>query len=291
MKFISISGVTTETQLEQIAEIKKDYAIFDKEYQLVIGFLASENTLSKKSSARRPKLADFPELVFKARQLGLIPALHYHTKTPTTIIDDIEVFYDLVDFDVSFNFLQLNVKNLNLEIVKNVAETFDETEIIYKIRDSYKRSVFGSQFLNETKVLKDYINYYMFDPSHGKGDSFEINHLRHYELIPHFVNMVFAGGFSPDNIIDRLLEISERHTDFSIDVESGVRTDDKLDMNKVRAYLKGCQYVLESTSFLRENEKRFNVPPKNEGRFNIPPENERTYTDETKEELGKQSFG
>lgn len=47
----------------------------------------------------------------------------------------------------------------------------------------------------------------------------------------------YAGGIGPDNVVAVLLAIGAVPQDFWIDMESGVRTDDKFDLAKVRRVL------------------------------------------------------
>jgi phosphoribosylanthranilate isomerase len=48
------------------------------------------------------------------------------------------------------------------------------------------------------------------------------------------VHLGFAGGINPDNVIDKMDEITSLPVGrFWIDMESGVRTDDRFDLDKV----------------------------------------------------------
>lgn len=51
------------------------------------------------------------------------------------------------------------------------------------------------------------------------------------------VPLGYAGGIGPDNVIDVLSAIGPVSRDFWIDMESGVRTDDRFDLAKVRRVL------------------------------------------------------
>ena len=56
----------------------------------------------------------------------------------------------------------------------------------------------------------------------------------------------YAGGMNPDNVGDKLYQLlRDVEGDFWIDMESGVRTDDKFDLNKVYKVLHVCQEVLK----------------------------------------------
>lgn len=56
----------------------------------------------------------------------------------------------------------------------------------------------------------------------------------------------YAGGMNEDNVADKLrfLLESDRVHDFWIDMESGVRTDDWFDVDKVRRVLKICEPII-----------------------------------------------
>lgn len=56
----------------------------------------------------------------------------------------------------------------------------------------------------------------------------------------------YAGGFNPDNVAEKLSFLMENSQvgDFWIDMESGVRTDDWFDTDKVRRVLRICKEVI-----------------------------------------------
>lgn len=56
----------------------------------------------------------------------------------------------------------------------------------------------------------------------------------------------YAGGFNPENVADKLhyLLTNDEVGDFWIDMESGVRTDDWFDTDKVRRVLRICKEVI-----------------------------------------------
>ena len=58
----------------------------------------------------------------------------------------------------------------------------------------------------------------------------------------------YAGGFNPDNVADKLTYLFENvhHGEFWIDMESGVRTDDWFDTDKVRRVLRICKEVIKN---------------------------------------------
>ena len=82
----------------------------------------------------------------------------------------------------------------------------------------------------------------LLDASGGEGINTPLEPLN----LPHKIG--YAGGFNADNVADKLtfLLTSERVGDFWIDMESGVRTDDWFDLNKVVKVLEICDDVIKS---------------------------------------------
>ena len=60
----------------------------------------------------------------------------------------------------------------------------------------------------------------------------------------------YAGGFNPDNVAKKLSFLLQnvRMGDFWIDMESGVRTDDWFDLDKVRRVLEICEPIIKEYS-------------------------------------------
>ncbi len=79
----------------------------------------------------------------------------------------------------------------------------------------------------------------LFDLSHGAGvlpDSWPA--LRHAGIYHGF-----AGGLSPDNVVDQVAKITDTVTGslpFWIDMEGRIRTDEEFDLSKVRRVLELC---------------------------------------------------
>jgi hypothetical protein len=71
----------------------------------------------------------------------------------------------------------------------------------------------------------------LFDPSGGRG--FEP---MRWPPTPCGCSLGFAGGIGPDNVLEVIGDIGPRDP-YWIDMESGVRTDDRLDLSKVRRVL------------------------------------------------------
>lgn len=75
----------------------------------------------------------------------------------------------------------------------------------------------------------------LFDPSGGRGERPAA-----WPLPPEGVPMGYAGGITPDNVVETLDAIGYIAAPFWIDMESGVRTDDWFDLSKVGEVLERC---------------------------------------------------
>ncbi len=80
----------------------------------------------------------------------------------------------------------------------------------------------------------------LYDPSGGRGIE-----AASWPKIPAGVYFGFAGGIKPSNVVAVLADIGPADAPFWIDMESGVRTDDQLDLNLVRQVLKSCAPYVE----------------------------------------------
>lgn len=94
----------------------------------------------------------------------------------------------------------------------------------------------------EAYVKADSITHVLFDPSGGRGASFEANAAIHTlnaiaSAFPHLRRGV-AGGLSPENILAKLRPIRANDPTISIDVEGRVRDpkSDELILERVVAY-------------------------------------------------------
>lgn len=111
------------------------------------------------------------------------------------------------------------------ELCKRLACISADREVILQCRteDTLQQVANDAQSIQNASVL--------FDPSGGLG----IEPLR-WPPTPAGCRLGFAGGINPDNVLDVLKDIGPRDS-FWIDMESGVRTAEKFDLEKVKSVL------------------------------------------------------
>lgn len=131
-----------------------------------------------------------------------------------------------------FQRIQLNLK------FGDVEGKYDPAELVARVRES-PRWQFILQYTREKQGLlslfKDVKNHaVLFDASAGMGiapDSWDA------PLPGHFCG--YAGGLNPDNVgknLEVIARVAAGHVTW-IDMETGVRTDDKFDLSKVNRVL------------------------------------------------------
>ena len=136
-----------------------------------------------------------------------------------------------------FQRIQLNVANRN-DVPSALCCTPDlKTEVIIQQQPGYDG--FYKNSMNTSSVLKSISM--LIDGSGGQGIDAPIS------IYPSAYKIGYAGGINPDNVADKLTYLFENvhNGEFWIDMESGVRTDDWFDLEKVRQVLEICEPIIE----------------------------------------------
>lgn len=260
--FVSVSAISDIKQLDSIAKIYRDEKI---DFPLVIGYQISNKSINQGTqNSRQPKFTELKKLDEATRGYGFITAIHYYTKENTTILADLE---KIVKLGIEPSLLQFNTLPPSLDTLKRVKGMGFNT--IFKVAVSNKQCPQGGYAIWKGEGVQDvsggqvehlvaqvydkrkFIDYAMFDPSHGTN--LELN-LNENSLAIRFgksivankeldnLGLVYAGGTKPTNVI--FLNKSLNHffpNRTSIDIESGVRIDDRLDEGLVKEYLLNCK--------------------------------------------------
>ncbi len=259
--FVSISGITNRKQLQGIYEICRK-EVFD--FPIVIGYQVSNGSINRGTqNPRQPKLLDLESLSKETFSYGFFPAIHYYTKNNSTILEDLEKITKLKILDLNA-LLQLNtlppsakilreIKNTGLEIILQMAvsnkQTPQEGYAVWKgegVQDVKEGEV--APLIAQVQERKDFIDYIMFDPSHGTNldldldeKSLAVRFGKEIVSIEDFnhLGLVYAGGIKPNNVGRVACALSSFFPDrVSIDIESGIMGKEKEpDLNLIRDYL------------------------------------------------------
>lgn len=259
-EFVSISGVSDENQLREIYRTCREE---DINFKVAIGYQVSNKSINQGTkNPRQPRFKDLENLNNVAFDCGFIPAIHYYTKDPRTIIRDLEVIAEKSSPNLSL--FQFNTLPPSLEVLKKSKEI--GFKIIFTVAVSNKQSpqrgyaVWRGNGVQDVKTgevkplmkqvqeRKDFIDYIMFDPSHGTNleldleeDSLPIKFGKDITKKTELNNLglVYAGGIKPTNVesVTRSLLSFFPQERVSIDVESGVREGNDLNIDLIRRYL------------------------------------------------------
>jgi hypothetical protein len=260
--FVSVSAISDREQLKWISRICQDEKL---SFPIAIGYQVSNKSINQGTqNTRQPRFVDLRDLDKETKDYGFITAVHYYTKDNRTIIGDLGKVVEL-GVDPRVTLLQFNTLPPALDVLEKVKEM--GFKVIFKVAVSDKQSSEGgyavwkgrevedvssgdaAPLIRQVHDRRDFVDYAMFDPSHGTNldlnldkDSLAIRFgqgIMAAEDLCH-LGLVYAGGIKPGNV--RALTRSLRsffHNRFSIDTESGVRIDDKLNLELVREYLAG----------------------------------------------------
>lgn len=226
LQHITFTGVDGKTDLGALWEIQQQYPIAE------FGVLVAKNWRENGNRYFNPSYLDSLEnrgLNLSAHLCGSIAR--------AAVRGDIEPFRELArGYIYSFNRCQLNVATsrnnpISFDYSGEICNYFDE--VILQQKSAREVPL----FLN-SKVSRHITC--LLDASGGQGIDTHIEILN----LPHKIG--YAGGINPDNVAKKLTFLMENEEvgDFWIDMESGVRTDDWFDIDKVRRVLEICEPII-----------------------------------------------
>jgi len=229
LQHITFTGIDGKTDLGRLWEIQQEYPIAE------FGVLVAKNWRDNGNRYFNPSYLDSLDrgLNLSAHLCGSIAR--------AAVRGDWQPFRDWArDFPFFFNRCQINIansaENPDLFVYDGDAYYFDE--IILQQNSSKDCQLFLSSMndRHHNRITA------LMDESGGKGINTPLEPLE----LPHKIG--YAGGFNVDNVADKLsfLLTSEQVGDFWIDMESGVRTDDWFDLDKVIKVLEICDGVIKS---------------------------------------------
>lgn len=174
------------------------------------------------------------ESIFKSvgNYEGFVPVLHFTFKFSADPIKDINKIREKMPF---VRYIQLNdIEFDHLKILKHANKFF---LVDMPLSDKHFSLVEDNEFINE--VLK-YKAFVLLDNSHGSGKQDTKTNLikKINKLLSVGINdIAIYGGFGPDSM-SLYFDLKEHYKiNFSIDAESKLKTNEKIDLEKVKSYL------------------------------------------------------
>lgn len=232
LKHITFTGIDWRTPLDHLFEIQSQYQLVE------FGILASYNWAENGNRYLRP------DIIRGLRGRGLNISLHL---CGSAAHDAAMGRWDKVDdflfesLDI-FKRVQLNISNRKDNPEYCHIPLIIGQELIVQQNNGDDMPVYEATIKKWSKppfVHRDTISV-LLDASGGQGIDTPL------KVLSSSGKVGYAGGFNPDNVAEKLSFLLQnvRIGEFWIDMESGVRTDDWFDTDKVRRVLGICQEVI-----------------------------------------------
>jgi phosphoribosylanthranilate isomerase len=164
--------------------------------------------------------------------------LHYHTKHPERMRADVNALVTATGAPA----VQLNMAWPNRDDIAALVDKHAGLNVVLQLPARAMDGLTTEQIADHATQYNGLAAYALIDRSGGTGVAFELEPtavlVRALEDAMPRTMIVVAGGFTPENVGERLRFLDGRaKRPYAIDAESGVMTDNALDMHKIEAYL------------------------------------------------------
>lgn len=228
LKHITFTGVDAMSDIKALQEIQKEFPL--AEFGVLTSYHWNENG---------NRYLD-PELMSLLRGRGLNLSLHIcGSAAHDATIGKWEKLDELTEGNLDlFKRCQLNVSTRKNNPAYCHVPLVIGQEIIIQQRNVNEIGLFTETRKHWYQPM--YKWSVLLDASGGRGIDTTIEILESQEKVG------YAGGINPENVGDKLYQLltSPKVGDFWIDMESGVRTDDWFDLDKVHRVLSICKEVI-----------------------------------------------
>lgn len=228
LKHITFTGVDSKTDIKALIEIQKQYPIVE------FGILTSYHWFENGNRYLDPRLFRF----FTNANLNLALHICGFAAHDAACEDWSEIHYLSWGNYRWFRRIQLNIAGRG-DNPEYVQPSPWENEIIIQQKDINNLDLFYETQESWPKWCKEKLSV-LLDASGGQGKDTEL------QILDADWKVGYAGGFNPDNVGNKLsfLEENIHKGEYWIDMESGVRTDDWFDVDKVVKVLETCNQIV-----------------------------------------------
>ena len=238
LKHITFTGIDAKTDVKALQEIQREFPLVE------FGVLTSYHWYENGN-----RYLD-PSLIEKLRTKDLHLSLHVcGSAAHDAAVGDWKTVDDKLtkEFLTMFKRVQLNISNRKDNPAFCWIPLVIGQELIVQQRSGDDMALYEEtvKHWNERPYPhRDTISV-LLDASGGRG----IDTL--LKVLPTSGKVGYAGGFNPDNVGEKLPFLLEntRMGEFWIDMESGVRTDDWFDIDKVYHVLQVCKKVISEYKY------------------------------------------
>ena len=222
LQYVSITGADDAVDIAALNDIANAYPFV--EFALLL-------MPERMGENRFPTMSWIED--FKANYWGAHKAMHLCGSGFLGFVKGEKAILNMMD---GFNRIQLNLK------FGDVDGQYEDEQLLARIRENPAWEFIIQYTPDKVHLLAplaEISNHaVLFDASAGRGVSPDEWPA---PLPGHFCG--YAGGLSPENIANNLARIAQATDDIPtwIDMESGVRTDDRFDLEKIKEVLENCR--------------------------------------------------
>lgn len=229
LKHVTFTGVDAKTDIRVLQEIQRQFPFVE------FGVLTSYHWYENGNRYLNPAF------ICNLYASGLNLALHVcGSAAHDAAVGDWSKVDQLIFGSLDlFKRIQLNVSGRN-----------DNPRVVQMARYSWQEVIIQQRSGQETALYNETLNAWrpniekfsvLLDASGGRGINTEL------KVLPSSGKVGYAGGFNPENVEDKLsfLMRKVKTGEFWIDMESGVRTEDWFDIDKVVKVLNVCKKVID----------------------------------------------
>ena len=224
---ITFTGIDASTDIRRLREIQRRYPLAE------FGILASYDWY------RRGNRFLEPRLIRRFLNDNLKLSLHLCGEAAVDFAkgDVYEINYLTWGTLNRFKRVQLNLAG-NRSFTGTVASSPYIQEVI--IQQSGNLALYERAYANRKGMKWLGTVSLLLDPSGGRGIDTNL------QVFPHGGKVGYAGGINPENVRNKLAYLMDnvREGEFWIDMETGVRTNDLLDLDKVESVLETCYELI-----------------------------------------------
>lgn len=262
INYVGITGFKTKKEVENVGHVIKEIGMletpFSDNWRVVpmFGFLSSFKRMQNvwEGGTSSAAIVDLKSIIEATPDYAL-PMVHYSTPNKENLADEVIKLFEHLYGDVCDG-LQINMAWPQFEQVDKIKQKFPFLEIVLQLPHNAMKDKSIDEIAQKVAQYNR-IGYVLVDPSGGKGTEFDINEctklLQTLQRSPMPASaarkptLCIAGGFSGDNVYNRVIEIGKNlEARFSIDAQGKLRTDDNenLDINKCKQYLLNSTYAM-----------------------------------------------
>lgn len=265
--YIGITGLGSLEEAKKITnylEKSKPFLLLNHlsltPYIIMLGVTCSNKRLADplSSGSTSPSLKDATK-IFRSMPLNCLRMVHYFTENENKLTEEIvQLFQQPLPINLtllgdaplsnlsahylsSSSGLQINQSWPNPEILRTIVASIPDLQITLQL----PKQILDQPIIDIVKKASNYADicqYLLIDPSGGQGQDLDLNYCSELllaldEALPK-TTIGVAGGFGAENVAERIKEIHAKvKRPFCIDAQGKLRTNNKLDVDKVKLYL------------------------------------------------------